>query len=87
MLTAGTGAGIRCDGGARLCGGAAESARLDGFGQDFVQGIWGNVWGDQCYKDLMCVTDALETRADVDPQRLMAMVVRRLYDELDRDAD
>ena len=44
-----------------------------GFGQDFIQGIWGNVWGDQCYKDLMCVTDALATRADVDPQRIMAM--------------
>ena len=44
-----------------------------GFGQDFIQGIWGNVWGDQCYKDLICVTDALESRADVDPQRLMAM--------------
>ena len=44
-----------------------------GFGQDFIQGIWGNVWGDQCYKDLMCVTDALESRADVDPQRIMAM--------------
>jgi dipeptidyl aminopeptidase/acylaminoacyl peptidase len=44
-----------------------------GFGQAFIQGIWGNVWGDQCYKDLMCVTDALERRADVDPQRLTAM--------------
>jgi dipeptidyl aminopeptidase/acylaminoacyl peptidase len=44
-----------------------------GFGQAFIQGIWGNVWGDQCYKDLMCVTDALEIRADVDPQRIMAM--------------
>jgi dipeptidyl aminopeptidase/acylaminoacyl peptidase len=44
-----------------------------GFGQDFIQGIWGNVWGDQCYKDLMAVTDALERRADVDPQRIMAM--------------
>jgi dipeptidyl aminopeptidase/acylaminoacyl peptidase len=44
-----------------------------GFGQAFIQGIWGNVWGDQCYKELMCVTDALEMRADVDPQRIMAM--------------
>lgn len=44
-----------------------------GFGQRFVQGIWGNVWGDQCYKDLMAVTDAVAARADVDPDRMMAM--------------
>ena len=44
-----------------------------GFGQDFIQGIWGNVWGDQCYKDLMAVADALEKRTDVDPGRIMAM--------------
>jgi len=44
-----------------------------GFGQDFIQGIWGNVWGDQCFKDLMCVTDAIEARADVDSKRVMAM--------------
>ncbi|OGA17620.1 MAG: hypothetical protein A3I63_03700 [Betaproteobacteria bacterium RIFCSPLOWO2_02_FULL_66_14] len=44
-----------------------------GFGQDFVQGIWGNVWGDQCYRDLMAVADALCTRTDVDAGRTMAM--------------
>jgi dipeptidyl aminopeptidase/acylaminoacyl peptidase len=44
-----------------------------GFGQSFVQGIWGNVWGDQCFKDLMAVTDAIEQRPDVDPDRIMAM--------------
>ncbi|HSI52682.1 MAG TPA: prolyl oligopeptidase family serine peptidase, partial [Ramlibacter sp.] len=44
-----------------------------GFGQEFVQGIWGNVWGDQCFKDIMAVTDALEQRADVDASRIMAM--------------
>jgi dipeptidyl aminopeptidase/acylaminoacyl peptidase len=44
-----------------------------GFGQDFVQGIWGNVWGDQCYKDLMAVADALCARADIDAERTMAM--------------
>jgi dipeptidyl aminopeptidase/acylaminoacyl peptidase len=44
-----------------------------GFGQDFVQGIWGNVWGDQCFRDLMAVTDALEQRDDVDASRIMAM--------------
>jgi dipeptidyl aminopeptidase/acylaminoacyl peptidase len=44
-----------------------------GFGQKFIQGIWGNVWGDQCYKDLMCVTDALEKRPDLAPKQIMAM--------------
>lgn len=44
-----------------------------GFGQDFIQGIWGNVWGDQCFKDIMSVTDALEQRDDVDASRIMAM--------------
>lgn len=44
-----------------------------GFGQDFVQGIWGNVWGQQCYRDLMAVTDALQSRPEVDGDRLMAM--------------
>jgi dipeptidyl aminopeptidase/acylaminoacyl peptidase len=44
-----------------------------GFGQEFVQGIWGNVWGDQCYRDLMAVTDALEARPDIDSERIMAM--------------
>lgn len=44
-----------------------------GFGQDFIQGIWGNVWGDQCYKDLMAVTEALVARPDIDGARTMAM--------------
>ena len=44
-----------------------------GFGQDYVQGIWGNVWGDQCYKDLMAVTNAIEKRDDVDRNRVIAM--------------
>ena len=44
-----------------------------GFGQPFVQGIWGNVWGDQCYQDLMAVADAVERRPDVDRNRIMAM--------------
>ena len=44
-----------------------------GFGQASVEGIWGNVWGEQCYRDLMAVTDALAQRAEVDPQRIMAM--------------
>jgi dipeptidyl aminopeptidase/acylaminoacyl peptidase len=44
-----------------------------GFGQDFIQGIWGNVWGGQCYRDLMAVTDALARRPDIDAQRMAAM--------------
>jgi dipeptidyl aminopeptidase/acylaminoacyl peptidase len=44
-----------------------------GFGQDFVQGIWGNVWGKQCYEDLMAVADTVEKRPDVDRARVMAM--------------
>jgi dipeptidyl aminopeptidase/acylaminoacyl peptidase len=44
-----------------------------GFGQDFVQGIWGNVWGKQCYEDLMAVTDAVAKRPDMDADRVMAM--------------
>ena len=44
-----------------------------GFGQAFVQGIWGNVWGKQCFEDLMAVTDALEQREEVDAGRIMAM--------------
>jgi dipeptidyl aminopeptidase/acylaminoacyl peptidase len=44
-----------------------------GFGQTFVQGIWGNVWGEQCYQDLMAVTDAIEQRPEVDRARVMAM--------------
>ena len=44
-----------------------------GFGQAFVQGIWGNVWGEQCYRDLMAVADALTARADIDAGRTMAM--------------
>ena len=44
-----------------------------GFGQQFVQGIWGNVWGDQCYRDLMALTDALCKRPDIDARRTAAM--------------
>ncbi len=44
-----------------------------GFGQAFIQGIWGNVWGGQCFQDIMAVTDALEKRDDMDGSRMMAM--------------
>jgi dipeptidyl aminopeptidase/acylaminoacyl peptidase len=44
-----------------------------GFGQQFVQAIWGNVWGDQCYRDVMAVADALSGRPDIDATRMAAM--------------
>jgi dipeptidyl aminopeptidase/acylaminoacyl peptidase len=44
-----------------------------GFGQEFIDGIWGNCWGAQCYEDLMAVTDAVAQRPDVDASRMMAM--------------
>jgi dipeptidyl aminopeptidase/acylaminoacyl peptidase len=44
-----------------------------GFGQKFVDGVWGNSWGGQCYEDLMAVTDAIQKRPDIDGTRLMAM--------------
>ena len=37
-----------------------------GFGQDFVQGIWGNRWGEACATDVLAFADALDARDDVD---------------------
>jgi len=44
-----------------------------GFGPDFIEGIWNNEWGAACFQDLMRVADALETRADLDTDRMGAM--------------
>lgn len=44
-----------------------------GFGAPFVQGIWGNTWGKQCYEDLMAIADKLEIQADIDAARFCAM--------------
>jgi dipeptidyl aminopeptidase/acylaminoacyl peptidase len=44
-----------------------------GCGQAFVEGIWSNDWGGQCYRDLMAVTDALERLPYVDAGRIAAM--------------
>ena len=33
-----------------------------GYGLAWVDDIWGNTWGDQCYRDLMAVVDHLENR-------------------------
>lgn len=43
-----------------------------GFGQFFLEGISGNVWGAQCYKDIMAVTESFSTREDIDGQKLAA---------------
>ena len=44
-----------------------------GYGQAHTAGIWGNVWGEGAYHDVMAVADAVSARADVDPQRVAAM--------------
>lgn len=44
-----------------------------GYGFEFLNGIWGNVWGAQCFEDLMAVTDDVEIRPDVDPEKIVAM--------------
>jgi len=44
-----------------------------GRGQAFIEGIWGNDWGGQCYRDLMAVADAVEQRPEVDASRIGAM--------------
>lgn len=44
-----------------------------GFGQDFVEDIWGNVWGEQCYRDVTAVTDAVAARPEIDSERIGAM--------------
>lgn len=44
-----------------------------GFGQDFVEGIWGNAWGGQCVADVLAYADALSEREDVDSTRIGAM--------------
>lgn len=42
-----------------------------GFGQEFVEGIWNNEWGGQCYEDLMAVADEVAARDDV--EQMVAM--------------
>jgi dipeptidyl aminopeptidase/acylaminoacyl peptidase len=44
-----------------------------GFGQAFIDGIWNNQWGQQCYEDLMAVVDQVAQRPDIDPARMAAM--------------
>ncbi|MCP4445593.1 MAG: S9 family peptidase [Myxococcales bacterium] len=44
-----------------------------GFGQEFIEGIVGNEWGNACFHDLMAVADAVSARNDVDSKNMMAM--------------
>lgn len=44
-----------------------------GRGQAFVEGIWNNTWGDQCYRDVMTAADALARHPAVDGGRMAAM--------------
>lgn len=44
-----------------------------GFGQEFLEGIWNNAWGDACYRDVLAVADAVAERGDVDGDRMAAM--------------
>ncbi|MEL6343064.1 MAG: S9 family peptidase [Myxococcota bacterium] len=44
-----------------------------GFGQEFVEGVWGNQWGGQCFRDLMAWADFFDARPDVDAENVAAM--------------
>ena len=44
-----------------------------GVDQAFIDGVWNNRWGAECYDDLMAVTDALAARPDVDGANIVAM--------------
>ncbi len=49
-----------------------DPALSTGYGIDFVRRGWGT-WGGAPYTDLMSITDAAETRADIDAGRTAAM--------------
>ncbi len=49
-----------------------DPALSTGYGHDFIQRGWG-AWGGNAFTDLMAVTDAVETRADIDATRTAAM--------------
>lgn len=44
-----------------------------GRGHNFIAGIWGNAWGEQCYEDLMHVTQALQQHSSLDTEHVGAM--------------
>lgn len=44
-----------------------------GYGQDFIDGIWGNRWGEDCWTDLRAVFDALAGDPVLDGARMAVM--------------
>ena len=44
-----------------------------GVDQAFIDGVWNNAWGAECYQDLCAVADALEASPDIDRGRIAAM--------------
>ncbi len=44
-----------------------------GFGQAFVDGIWNNAWGGDCYDDVMAVVDAVSSDDRIDADKMIAM--------------
>nr|WP_216645210.1 prolyl oligopeptidase family serine peptidase [Isoptericola halotolerans] len=49
-----------------------DPALSTGYGQEFVRRGWG-AWGDKPFTDLLAITDAAESRDDVDETRTAAM--------------
>lgn len=49
-----------------------DPALSTGYGHEFIKRGWGS-WGDAPYTDLMALTDAAETRPDIDAGRTAAM--------------
>jgi len=41
-----------------------------GFGREFVEGIWGNVWGERCYTDIMETVDYYSGKQGIDETKL-----------------
>lgn len=44
-----------------------------GYGQAFVEGVWGNNWGSQVYEDILAVADDLAADPGIDSGRVAAM--------------
>ncbi|TCN58410.1 dipeptidyl aminopeptidase/acylaminoacyl peptidase [Rhodococcus sp. SMB37] len=49
-----------------------DPALSTGYGDDFIRRGWGR-WGREPYTDLMAITDAAESRPDIDAERTAAM--------------
>ena len=44
-----------------------------GFGDAWINDIWGNVWGNRCYEDLMGLVEVLEYDEDILPANTVVM--------------